>query len=77
MWSTIKEYQSADPHLATALEGCFIGNRKQPQSDVVEESRVPKVCLAMPACRLKVDKSNIFFVLQEAVAQKPHFRRPM
>jgi len=37
---------SADPHLATALGGSYVGNRgKQHQSDVVEESRVPEVCL--------------------------------
>jgi hypothetical protein len=38
--------KSADPQLATALEGHFKGNHgKQPQLDVVEESRVPQVWL--------------------------------
>ena len=41
-----KWIQSADPRLATALEEGCVGNRgKQRQSDVVEESRVPEVCL--------------------------------
>jgi len=40
------EFQSADPPLATPLEGNFVGNRgKQTQSDVVEGSRIPGVCL--------------------------------
>jgi len=35
---TINTSQAADPHLATDLEGRFVGNRfKQLQSDVVEE----------------------------------------
>jgi len=55
---------SANTHLAAAaLKGIFTGNRgRQPQSDVVEESRVPEVCLL----QLKVDILNIFFNLQEA-----------
>jgi len=41
---TKNESCSEDPHLATALEGRFVGNRgKQPQSDVTEESRDPEV----------------------------------
>jgi len=44
--SIINKSYSADQQLATALEERFIGNRgKQTQSDVVEESRVPYVCL--------------------------------
>jgi len=40
---------STDPHLATALGGSYTGNHgKQHQSDVVEESRIPEVCL--PQC---------------------------
>jgi hypothetical protein len=35
---TVNECQSADPHLATAVQGRFVGNRgKEPQSDVVKE----------------------------------------
>jgi hypothetical protein len=46
MYVPLTETQSADPHLATALEGRFVGYRgKQPQSDVVEGSEVPGVCL--------------------------------
>jgi hypothetical protein len=48
---TIHETQPADPHLATALEKRFVGNRgKQTQSDVVDERRVLP---AMPARKLK------------------------
>jgi len=44
-WS-INQSDSADVHIATVLEGRFVGNRgKQPHSDVVEESRVPEDCL--------------------------------
>ena len=43
---TIKGSYTAVSHLATALEGRFEGKSdKQPQSGVVEESRVPEVCL--------------------------------
>jgi hypothetical protein len=43
---TINEFQSADPHLATTLEGRFVGKRgKQPQPDVMQKRRVPEVCL--------------------------------
>ena len=43
---TINESLSADPHLATPQERRYIANRyKQPQSDVVGESRAPEVCL--------------------------------
>jgi hypothetical protein len=47
MWrNTINELQSADPHLAAALEGLFIENRgKQPQSEVMEENRITEFCL--------------------------------
>ena len=42
----IKGSYTAVPHLATVLEGRFEGNSdKQPQSSVVEESRIPDVCL--------------------------------
>jgi hypothetical protein len=41
---TINESQSSDQHFATALEGPSAVNRGQePQSEAVEESRVPKV----------------------------------
>lgn len=43
---TVNNSWSADPHFAIALEGrCVINRGKQPQSDVVEESSVPQVCL--------------------------------
>jgi len=43
---TINEFQSVNLHLATALEGCFLGKRgKQSQSDVMQKRRVPEVCL--------------------------------
>jgi hypothetical protein len=41
---------AADPHLATALDGHFIRNYKQPQLDLVEETRVLEVLsTAIPA----------------------------
>ena len=60
---TINECQSADPHLATSLEGSYVANRgKHPQSDVVEENMVTEICLsaAMPVWKLKVDTGNAF-----------------
>jgi len=43
---TINEPQTADPHLAAALERRYVGNRsKQPQRDAVEKSGIPEVCL--------------------------------
>jgi hypothetical protein len=43
---TIKGSYIAIAYLATALEGCFEGKSdNQPQSGVVEEKRIPKVCL--------------------------------
>jgi hypothetical protein len=42
----IKGSYTAVSHLATALEGRFEGESdKQPQSGLVEKSRVPNVCL--------------------------------
>jgi hypothetical protein len=44
-WNMNKSY-SGEIHLTTALEGCFAGNRdEQSQSDMMEWSRVPEVCL--------------------------------
>jgi hypothetical protein len=41
---TKTESLSADPHLATTLEGRLVGNRsKQPQLVITEESKVPEV----------------------------------
>jgi hypothetical protein len=52
---TITESESADPHVATVLEGQFIGNQgKHSHLDVVEENRVPEVLSsAVPAWKLK------------------------
>jgi hypothetical protein len=63
--------ESAESHLATALEGHFIGNcGKHPQLDLVEESRVPEVCLLQcPHGNSKVDTFHIFFNHQEAIEQ--------
>jgi predicted SprT family Zn-dependent metalloprotease len=42
---TIKGSYTAVSYLATALEGRFEGKSdKQPQSGVLEESRIPEVC---------------------------------
>jgi len=49
-WNTF-----ADLHLVTAFEVSFVGTRgEQPQSDVVEESRVPEVCGLRGNSRWKV-----------------------
>ena len=75
---TINEPQSADPHLAKALEGSYIGiRRKQPQSDVVEESRVPEVCLlefmyGNPRGTLQ----TLFLTIRRPI-RKQHCRRPV
>jgi hypothetical protein len=45
----MKKSYTADPHLAAALEQCFIGTHsKQPQSEVVEGKKVPEISL--PQC---------------------------
>lgn len=74
----INESLSADSHLTTGLEGCFVGNRgKYPQSGVVEGSGFSEAYLqAMLAWKLKVDTSKIFNG-QGAVVRKQRFRRLM
>jgi hypothetical protein len=61
MYVPVTESQSADPHLATALEGRFVGYRgKQSQSDVVEGSRVPGACLPQVCMKIRSGNSEHF-----------------
>ena len=59
-WS-INDFYSGDAHLATALEGWFVGNcDKQPQSDMVEESRVLEGCNLETMLQKECVNNNIF-----------------
>jgi hypothetical protein len=65
---SVNKSDSADAHIATVLEGRFVGNRgKQTYSGVVEKSRVPEMSSVIPVRILKVDTSNIFFNIRRAV----------
>jgi hypothetical protein len=76
VWTT-NDSQSADPYLATAVEGRYIGNRgKQPQSDVVGESSVPEVWV------LHCLNGNWSWTLWGSsffrrLSRKPCFRKPV
>lgn len=71
---------SADPHLSTALEGRCVRNRvKQPQSDVVEESSVPEVCLVqfLRGHSREAHDLNVFFDFQETLTRTSCSRMPI
>ena len=76
----VNGFSSGDPRLTTTPKGSFIGTLGTLlQSDVVEESRIPKLTLpaAIPARKIKIGTSDILLTLQEAVNCAPRFRRPM
>jgi hypothetical protein len=73
LWSSIVHgtLMTPSPHIhMSSIEN----SDKQTQSTVVEESRVPQICLLH--CLRGNPKKN-FFRRQEAVSRKPCFRRPI
>ena len=72
------ESQSADPHLATALEESFVGNRQTAPIQRGRRKQGPSsLSPAMPAWKLNADTLKSFFNREEGVTRKPGFRRPV
>jgi hypothetical protein len=66
------ESQSADPHLATTVAGGFGGNLgEQPQSDVLEESKVLEVFCINDCMETRGAHSELFLWCSEACNSEP------